>query len=148
VQFRSFHQNGPHLLTDFYIKEQEGKYSLPVMRAKAFYYLLEQKELCLNPGELIAGERGPEPKATPTYPELCFHTSTDLDILNDREKIPYKVDEHTRKTLLNKVLPFWRGRSIRERIFQEVDVEWKDAYNAGIFHRIYGTESSGSYSCR
>ncbi|NNG27267.1 MAG: formate C-acetyltransferase/glycerol dehydratase family glycyl radical enzyme, partial [Ignavibacteriaceae bacterium] len=62
------------LLTDFYKRGMPNKNSVPVKRAKAFNYLLANKELCINEGELIVGERGPAPKATPTYPELCTHS--------------------------------------------------------------------------
>jgi trans-4-hydroxy-L-proline dehydratase len=131
------------LLTRFYKKGEEGKFSIPVFRAKAFRYLLEEKELCLNEGELIAGERGPEPKATPTYPELCVHTENDLNILNDREKIPFKVDDDTRKVLLKEVYPFWKGRSLRARIFSKMDEEWKSAYDAGIFTEFMEQRAPG-----
>ena len=69
------------LLTKFYQSGIPDRTSVPVTRALAFKYLLEKKSICINNGELIVGERGPEPKATPTYPELCTHSIKDLDIL-------------------------------------------------------------------
>ncbi len=81
------------LLTEFYKSSEPNKNSIPVTRAKAFQYLLSKKVLCINEGELIVGERGPAPKATPTYPELCTHSLEDFEILNSREKVPFKVDE-------------------------------------------------------
>ncbi len=130
------------LITEFY-KKENGKYSVPVMRAMAFKYILENKELCVNNGELIVGERGPAPKSTPVYPELCVHSENDLDILNNREKIPFKVDADTKRILLQEVLGFWTGRSIRDRIFSEVDDEWKNAYNAGIFTEFMEQRAPG-----
>ena len=56
------------LITEFYNKEATHLYTAPVARAKAFEYILKNKEICFNDGELIVGERGPEPKATPSYP--------------------------------------------------------------------------------
>ena len=47
---------------------------------------MTHKAVFIDDGELIVGERGPGPKATPTYPEICTHSAQDLDILNDREK--------------------------------------------------------------
>ena len=61
------------LLTEFFRKDF-GVTSYPVQRALAFKFLLENKAICINENELIVGERGPEPKATPTYPEICCHT--------------------------------------------------------------------------
>ena len=66
------------LMTEFY--RAAGNSSVPVKRAMSFEYLLEKKEICCNDGELIVGERGPAPKATYTYPELCCHSLEDLDI--------------------------------------------------------------------
>ena len=51
---------------------------MPVMRALAFQYLCEHKTIYLGDDELIVGERGPEPKAVPTYPELTCHSLEDL----------------------------------------------------------------------
>ena len=39
--------------------------SAPVLRAMAFQHLLENKAIPIGEGELIVGERGPAPKATP-----------------------------------------------------------------------------------
>ena len=77
------------LLTEFYQSGVVEKVSLPVARALALKYILENKELCINDGELIVGERGPRPVATPTYPEICTHTLNDLEILNSRSKISW-----------------------------------------------------------
>ncbi|MHA2290144.1 MAG: pyruvate formate lyase family protein, partial [Promethearchaeota archaeon] len=79
------------LITDFYKKGAAQLYSIPVSRAKAFEHILCNKEICINEGELIVGERGPEPKATPSYPEICCHSLNDLKILDTREKISFKV---------------------------------------------------------
>ena len=81
------------LITEFYKKGAAHKYSAPVARAKTFEYILKNKEICFNDDELIVGERGPEPKATPSYPEVCCHTLNDLEILNSREKISFKVQD-------------------------------------------------------
>ena len=56
------------LVTEFYKELSAAEDSVPVQRAKAFEYILRNKEICINEGELIVGERGPAPKATPTYP--------------------------------------------------------------------------------
>jgi trans-4-hydroxy-L-proline dehydratase len=136
------HERGM-LLTKFYKSGEVERFSVPVARALAFKYILENKELCINDGELIAGERGPEPKATPTYPELCVHSENDLNILDTRPKIPFKVSNESKDIMLNEVLPYWKGRSIRDRIFEEVDQEWKDAYSAGIFTEFMEQRAPG-----
>ena len=131
------------LLTEFYLSDEAKLYSTPVKRAKSFEYLLSHKTLCLNDGELIVGERGPEPKATPTYPELCLHSIQDFEILNSRDKIPFKVDKELNTIQTEKIIPFWQGRSIRDKIFHEMDQEWKTAYSAGVFTEFMEQRAPG-----
>lgn len=131
------------LLTEFYKTNEASKVSIPVGRALAFKYILSNKKICINDGELIVGERGPEPKLTPTYPELCTHSQQDFEILHNREKVWFRVDEETRKIQRELIEPFWRGRSIRDRIFEEVDQEWKDAYSTGIFTEFMEQRAPG-----
>ncbi|HUU77934.1 MAG TPA: trans-4-hydroxy-L-proline dehydratase [candidate division Zixibacteria bacterium] len=131
------------LMTEFYQSEDIEKFSTPVIRALAFKYLLENKEICINPGELIVGERGPSPKATPTYPEICCHSTKDLDILNSREKISFKVSNENREFTENVIIPYWKGKSIRDKIFSEVNSEWINAYEAGIFTEFMEQRAPG-----
>ncbi|WP_088225906.1 trans-4-hydroxy-L-proline dehydratase [Desulfosporosinus sp. FKB] len=129
------------LMTEFY--RQANNTSVPVRRALAFKYMLERKEICLNPGELIVGERGPAPKATYTYPELCCHSLEDLDILDSRPKISFKVSQEVRDAYEQRIIPYWQGNSIRDLIFQEMSEEWKKAYDAGIFTEFMEQRAPG-----
>ncbi len=131
------------LLTEFYKSCEPQKHSVPVARALAFRYLLENKELCINDEELFVGEKGPAPKATPTYPELCVHSEQDLEILHNREKVWFRSNEETRNIILNEVAEFWKGKSIREKILDEVEQEWCDAYKAGIFTEFMEQRAPG-----
>ncbi len=130
------------LLTRFY-QQNLGPLSAPVHRALAFQYLMEHKTICINRGELIVGEKGPAPKAAPTYPELCCHSLQDLDILNSREKIPFAVSPRTRRVYERTIIPFWCGKTLRERIFREMTEEWKTAYQAGVFTEFMEQRSPG-----
>ncbi len=86
------------LMTAFY-RDHAGSLSAPLLRARAFEHLLEHKAVWIGEGELIVGEKGPAPKAAPTYPELCCHSLADLDLLNSREKIPFAVAAAARADL-------------------------------------------------
>lgn len=130
------------LLTDFYARSQ-GIHSTPVQRALSFRYVMEHKTICINPDELIVGEKGPAPKAAPTYPELCCHSLSDLEILDSRPKIPFKVSQETRAAHSDKIIPFWQGKSQRERIFAEMTPEWQEAYEAGIFTEFMEQRAPG-----
>ncbi|MGQ9470397.1 MAG: trans-4-hydroxy-L-proline dehydratase [Candidatus Aminicenantales bacterium] len=131
------------LLTQFYQKTNDPTMSPAVKRALAFRYLLENKEIWIGEDELIVGERGPAPKATPTYPEITCHSLQDLEILNSRPKTPFMVDEKTRQVYQEIIIPFWKGKTIREKIFAEMTPEWKDAYEAGIFTEFMEQRAPG-----
>ena len=131
------------LITEFYQSGKEDAEPVPVQRALAFKYILEHKYICVNEGELIVGERGPAPKATPTYPEICIHSLQDLEILNDRPKVSFKSDETTRAAYRDIIIPYWKGKSNRDRIFQNLPQEWKEAYTAGVFTEFQEQRAPG-----
>ena len=131
------------LLTNFYNSGKANGVSIPVARALAFQYILENKAICINDEELIVGERGPSPKATPTYPEICTHTKEDFDILNNREKVSFKVDKKSFVIQKEKIQPFWSGRSIRDKILEAVSEDWSNAYKAGIFTEFMEQRAPG-----
>ncbi len=130
------------LLTDFY-QANEGKYSIGIMRARSFLYLCEYKTIYMGEDELIVGERGPCPKAAPTFPELTCHSLDDLRILHSRPKTHYDVNEECLRIYESKVIPYWRGRSLRDRMFQELSAEWRDAYEAGLFTEFMEQRAPG-----
>jgi len=130
------------LLTEFY-RENEGRWSIPVMRAKSFHYLCERKSIFLGAGELVVGERGPAPKLVPTYPELTCHSVEDLRILNSREKTSYRVDDACLKSYAETVIPYWGKRSLRDRIFEALPREWHHAYESGIFTEFMEQRAPG-----
>lgn len=133
---RAIHQ------TEFY-KQNLGKHSIPVLRALSFLDHCQRKTLFMAEGELIVGERGPAPKAVPTFPELTCHSVEDLHILNKREKQPYSVSHEDIETYAKKVIPYWKGRTQRERIFSHVPKEWKRAYEAGLFTEFMEQRAPG-----
>mgnify|MGYP001042507914 CR=1 FL=1 len=131
------------LLTEFYKRPATAGLSTPMQRALAFKHIMEGKTVVFNDGELIVGERGPAPKATPTYPEVCVHSLQDLQYLNDRKKTAFASGAETRRVYAEEIIPFWQGRSQRERIFAEMAPEWLDAYEAGVFTEFMEQRAPG-----
>jgi pyruvate formate-lyase/glycerol dehydratase family glycyl radical enzyme len=131
------------LITQFYRSDEAPGLSAPVKRAKAFDYLLRNKKICINEGELIVGERGPAPKETPTYPEISLHSLNDLEILNSREKVFFRVDEEVKNIYKKEIIPFWQGNSNRDRIMSLMTTEWMNAYNAGLFTEFQEQRAPG-----
>lgn len=131
------------LITDFYNSKASRAVSTPVRRAMAFKYLLDNKSLYISDLELIVGERGCEPKAVPTYPEINLHSIEDLEILDSRKKVWFKVDEETKNAYRDIIIPFWEGTTNREKIFNNVSNEWLNAYEAGIFTEFQEQRAPG-----
>ena len=130
------------LVTEFY-KENYGKYSLPVLRALNFKKLCEKKTIYIGKDELIVGERGPFPKAVSTFPELTCHSTEDLRILRSRQMTRYTVADEDIDVYKRDVIPYWQGRTMRERVFDQVPVEWKTAYAAGMFTEFMEQRAPG-----
>ncbi len=130
------------LTTDFY-RANEGKYPVPVMRALNFKNLCEQKTLYIGKDELIVGERGPAPKAVSTFPELNCHTARDLEILNTRPMTGYRVHEDDIRIYTEEVVPYWTGRTLRDRIFSNLPEEWLALYEAGCFTEFMEQRAPG-----
>lgn len=130
------------LMTEFY-RDNIGRYLPPVMRARAFAHLCERKTIWIGEGELIVGERGPRPKAVPTYPELTCHSLEDLRILDSRPLTWYRVPPECLAAYETIVIPFWRGRSMRDRMFELLPPEWHAAYRAGVFTEFMEQRAPG-----
>ncbi|MFZ5968313.1 MAG: trans-4-hydroxy-L-proline dehydratase [Bacillota bacterium] len=124
-------------------RQYGGKVSIPVLRALIFQYVIEHKTICINDGELIVGERGPGPQQASTYPELCCHTEEDFDVIDSREKIFFRVDEETKRLQREKIIPYWKEKSIRDHLFNQMTEEWIDSYEAGIFTEFMEQRSPG-----
>jgi len=130
------------LETDFY-KKNSGKHSLPVLRALCFKHICKNKTLYIGDGELLVGERGPAPKSVPTFPELTCHSAGDLRILNNRAMTSYQVADEDIRRYEEEVIPYWQGRSMRNRIFDSVPEAWRTAYEAGLFTEFMEQRAPG-----
>ncbi len=128
--------------TKFY-KQHYGKYAIPVLRALNFLEICKQKTIYLGEGELIVGERGPKPKAVPTFPELTCHSVEDFMVLNTREMQRYTISQEDIDTYEREIIPYWSGKTMRERIFSHVPKEWSNLYEAGLFTEFMEQRAPG-----
>ncbi len=128
--------------TDFY-KKHYGTMPIAVLRARNFYEICKRKTLYIGRDELIVGERGPVPKAVPTFPELTCHSVEDLHTLDTRELQSYHISQKDIDTYEQEVIPYWKGKTQRERIFNHVSKEWEEAYHAGVFTEFMEQRAAG-----
>ena len=128
--------------TAFY-KKHYGTMPIVVLRAKNFYEICKRKTIYIGRDELIVGERGPVPKAVPTFPELTCHSVEDLHTLDTRELQSYHISQKDIDTYEQEVIPYWKGKTQRERIFNHVSKEWEEAYHAGVFTEFMEQRAAG-----
>ncbi len=128
--------------TAFYI-ENYGKHSTPMLRALNFLDHCQKKTLYIGDGELIVAERGPQPRAVPTFPELTCHSVEDFYVLNTRDQQRYTISAEDVETYAREVIPYWQGKTVRERIFSHVPDEWRAAYEAGLFTEFMEQRAPG-----
>ena len=128
--------------TAFY-EEHYGTMPIAVLRARNFYEICQKKTLYIGDDELIVGERGPLPKAVPTFPELTCHSVEDLHTLNERPLQPYSISQADIDTYERVVIPYWKGKTQRERIFGHVSKAWEEAYHAGVFTEFMEQRAAG-----
>ncbi len=128
--------------TNFY-RENDGKYPIPVLRGMNFYEICKKKTIHIGELDLIVGERGPKPKSVPTFPELTCHTVEDFHVLRDRDLQHYDISDEDIAIYENEVIPYWTGRTQRERIFNHVPENWKNLYEAGLFTEFMEQRAPG-----
>ena len=132
------------LMTEAY-RLHDGLLSAPMRRALAFRHVMEHRTITIGDGELIVGEKGPAPKATPTYPELCCHTLSDLDILDSREKIPFKVSPETQGDLCRADHPVLAGQDDARAALRRDDRRVAGRVRGGHLHRVHGAARAGPH---
>lgn len=120
------------LVTETY-EQYFGTVETPILRALTFKNIMENKTLCINDGELIVGEKGELPQYAPSFPELCCHTLEDFSVMDQRDKIFFKIDADATKQQQEKIIPFWENRSMRKMILAQMSPQWLDCYENGIF---------------
>ena len=128
--------------TEFY-KQNYGTMPIAMLRTQNFYEICKKKTIYIGPDELIVGERGPVPKAVPTFPELTCHSVEDLHTLDTRELQSYHISQEDIDTYEREVIPYWKGKTQRERIFNHVSREWEEAYHAGVFTEFMEQRAAG-----
>ncbi len=133
------------LITEFYQSGAFERHSVPVARALALAHYLDRKAIYIGDGELLVGERGPAPRATPTYPELCCHTLEDFDAVHNRDRTRFEVSDDVRQVYREKIIPFWTGRTQREHVFAAMTEPWHTAFEAGVFTEFMEQRAPGHH---
>lgn len=104
------------LVTESY-KKTEGE-PIVLRRAKALYDILEKMTVYIGEGELIVGHQTPVPRSAPVFPE--FGTSwleEELDTFSTRAQDRMEVSDKVKQELRS-IFPYWKGKTIKEKVFK------------------------------
>jgi formate C-acetyltransferase len=78
-----------------------------------------------------------------TYPELTCHSEEDIRILGSRKMTSYRTTDEDIKTYREQIIPFWRGRTMRDKLFAGLSQRWRDAYGSGLFTEFMEQRAPG-----
>ena len=53
--------------------------------------------------------------------------------MSERELVSFKTTEEDRKLQREEIIPYWTGRSMREKLLSRMTPEWQECYHAGMF---------------
>lgn len=126
-------------------KATEGE-PMMIRRAKAFRDLANKMPVSIADWQLIVGNYSAEPFSLNLNPEFCWNVILDnMDSFATREGDKYRISEED-KAILKATLPWWKGKSIGERILSILPQNVKDAYDAGLIASGYLEQGSGNFS--
>jgi formate C-acetyltransferase len=111
-----------------YTKIHKGLNALPLVtrNALAFRELYETMPIIIHDGELIVGSPTIRRRAAQVFPEVqSGWLGHELDGLCTREWDPLELSVEDKNVLKEEILPFWRGKTINERVFLQLDRETK-----------------------
>ncbi|MFA5906115.1 MAG: pyruvate formate lyase family protein, partial [Desulfobacula sp.] len=130
------------LVTEAYQETQD--LAPPVQRACSMEKILLNSRVVIRDDELVVGSKTPTPLGSPLYPEFnCHWIETEIDTLAQRKETPFLMDEETREIIKEKVLPYWSGRTVYDRILENVPPKSLEAVDEGLFFHYYLNRSIG-----
>jgi len=91
---------------------------------KAMYQLFMELPVSIAPGELIVGLPTLRPRAAQLFPEVqAGWLDAELDTVSTREWDPLEISDADKAELRADILPFWKGKTIAERLFAQCPPE-------------------------
>ena len=96
------------------------------VRGKSLYKIFTEMPIFINEDELIVGSATISPRAAQLFPEAqAGWLDQELDTVSTREYDPLSLTEKDKEELRYQILPFWKGKTIYDRVFQDCPIETK-----------------------
>lgn len=118
------------IITEAY-KEHEDK-QINIKRALAVARVLDRMSISILDGELIVGNHARKPLAAPIFPEFDItYIENELDQFEKRKGDQFVISRET-KDALRSIFPFWKGRTVKDRVNAIMPEEVAKGGQAGI----------------
>lgn len=117
-------------LTEAYARNEADPMIL--RRAKAFAHVLENMDVFLEDGQLLAGAQAGSLRAGSLFPEYCCQWLFDeIDQFEHRPGDRFYVRPEDREEIL-RIAGWWKGRTVEDRCMAVLPQEVKDAYTMSV----------------
>jgi len=121
-----------HLITESY-KRTEGE-PIILRQAKAFRHVVRGMALAIHPDELIVGNRSPLPRMGVITPSAAVGwIDEELDRLPTRPWDCFDVQPEEIRELREEIFPYWRGKTLEDRVAEAIPVEVQEARDCKLF---------------
>lgn len=105
-----------------------------IRRAKALKMYLEKITITIGPNDLLLGNQASRPRWAPIFPEYSWEwVYEELDEFGSRSYDRFQIDSDAREEL-RQILPWWKGKSLYERIAGRQPEEVKAAAESGVIN--------------
>ena len=102
-------------------------------RAKALAYVLENMTIFIESGEIVVGNQASRPRSAPIFPEYSIDwIEEEIDEFSRRPADRFRIDPSVKKELLEEILPYWKGRTLYERVLAVMPDEVITAQEIGV----------------
>jgi formate C-acetyltransferase len=115
-------------------QESEGE-PIAVQKAYAFRKQCMEKTVKIWGDELIVGNSGSKQRGGLLCPDASWnHLDNELETINTRKYDPFRLRDEDRKTFLEVIKPYWKGRSIYEKWSRQIPEETKILRDCGALY--------------
>lgn len=113
-----------------------GKHPLTRM-SMALEHVLDSINVIIREGELIVGCRTSKLKGAPLFPENKSRwIEGDLDTFAERTLQEAQISEEERRELREDILPFWRGRTVEDRLEERLPPDVAEDMDRYVFTMV------------
>lgn len=105
-----------------------------IRRAKATKNILDNMKISIREKEIIAGNRTIKPRSGIISPEMDpYWIEKEIDTMDTRPQDQFVFLEEDKKIYLEELLPYWKGKSLKDSLNGVVREEIQSAVNKKIF---------------